>query len=461
MADGKTAVRRITFAPPAVENGGIQDPVHGGFHAGGAAGFDAAAGGIEPDIDALHEVAGNAHVVVFEEEEPAFDAGAFGEFHHLADEVLAVLVCRVGFAGIDELDRALGMVDEGFQPVRVAQQQGGALVAGGAAGEADGEDFRVENAAGVGQLGAGGIALGELFFHGLAGGTDQAAAAEFVGPPDFLVRNSVDQGSHFGLAHAFFPIHADVLLEQRQYFRRQPRGGMHAIGDVADWQFIAHLLGPDVLPHAAGDVAVQLADSIGKMGETQAEDGHRKGRGGIARRPAVVDEIPRINAGGGLEGFEVGFHQVHREGFIPGRDRRVGGEDRGPAGHFVGGLEVETLDFSQELQPGEAEEGGMTLVEVADIGFQPHCDEGAEATDGEEEFLADPVFMSPAVEPGGDFEEFRRVFGDIGVQQNQGDAADLEIPDAGMQFAFGEHDADLHQFTIGFPRPLHGEILDF
>ncbi len=69
--------------------------------------------------------------------------------------------------------------------------------------------------------------------------------------------------------------------------------------------------------------------------------------------------------------------------------------------------------------------------------------------------------MSPAVKPGGDFEEFRRVFGDIGVQQNQGDAADLEIPDTGMQLTFGEHDADLHQFTIGFPGPFHGKILDF
>ena len=157
----------------------------------------------------------------------------------------------------------------------------------------------------------------------------------------------------------------------------------------------------------------------------------------------------------------MGFHEVHREGFIPGRDRGVGGENGGAAGHFVGGLEVEALDFGQELQPGEAEKGGMALVEVADIGFQPHCDEGAEATDGEEEFLADPVFMSPTVKPGGDFEEFRRVFGDIGVQQNQGDAADLEIPDAGMQFALGEHDADLHQLTICFPGPFHGKVLDF
>ena len=120
-ADGESAVRRITFAPPAIENGGIEDAVHGRLHAGGAAGFDAAAGGIKPDIDALHQIAGDAHVVVFEEEKPAPDAGTFGEFHHLADEVLAVLVGRVGFAGIDELDRALGMVDEGFQPVRVAQ----------------------------------------------------------------------------------------------------------------------------------------------------------------------------------------------------------------------------------------------------------------------------------------------------------------------------------------------------
>ena len=44
----------------------------------------------------------------------------------------------MGFAGIDELDGALGVVDEGFQSVRIAQEQGGAFVAGGTAGESDG-----------------------------------------------------------------------------------------------------------------------------------------------------------------------------------------------------------------------------------------------------------------------------------------------------------------------------------
>ena len=78
----------------------------------------------------------------------------------------------------------------------------------------------------------------------------------------------------------------------------------------------------------------------------------------------------RIDAGGGLQGLEVGFHQIHREGFIAGGDRGVGGEDRGAAGDFVGGLEVEALGFGEELEPGETEEGGMAFVEMADVRLQ-------------------------------------------------------------------------------------------
>ena len=54
------------FDPPAVEDGERGDAVEGGLHAGGAGGFVGAAGGVDPDVDALGEESAELPVVVFD-----------------------------------------------------------------------------------------------------------------------------------------------------------------------------------------------------------------------------------------------------------------------------------------------------------------------------------------------------------------------------------------------------------
>ena len=276
MADREAGICRITLTPPAVQDRGIEHPVDSCFHTGGTAGLHAAAGSVQPDIHALDEVAGDLHVVVFQEKEAPFYPGAFGEFDDLPDEILAGVICRVGLACVDKLHRPRGVIDQCLKAGGVPQEQGGPLVAGGAPGKPDGQNFRIQHAAGIGQLRAGGIALGELFFQRLPGRADQPAASQLVRPPNLLVRDVIDPRQHFGIANALFPIRPDILLQQGQNLRSQPSGSMHPIGHMADRQLIPYLLWPHVLPHPARDIPVQLAHSIGKMGKTQPEDGHGK-----------------------------------------------------------------------------------------------------------------------------------------------------------------------------------------
>ena len=69
--------------------------------------------------------------------------------------------------------------------------------------------------------------------------------------------------------------------------------------------------------------------------------------------------------------------------------------------------------------------------------------------------------MPATVKPRGDIAEFRRVFGDIGIQQDQGDTAHFQIPNPGVQLAFREHQADFYQLPRRRAGPFHGQVLDF
>ena len=138
-ADGEAVEAVVGLGPPAIEHGEVEAAVEHHFLAAGAGGFQGTARIVEPDVDALDEVAADVDVVVLDEDELV---GEVGVAHHLGDllqHALAGLVVRMGLAGKEELHGALGIVDHGGQPLDVGQQQVGALVGGEAAGEADGQ----------------------------------------------------------------------------------------------------------------------------------------------------------------------------------------------------------------------------------------------------------------------------------------------------------------------------------
>ena len=119
IADGPAAIFPVTFAPPPVQHADVQHAVQGRLHARGAAGLHGPTGGIEPDIGALDQIAGDVHVVVLDKQEPVTQVGAPPEIHQAADDPLAFVVLGMGLAGKNELHRMVFRIDEGFQPVRI------------------------------------------------------------------------------------------------------------------------------------------------------------------------------------------------------------------------------------------------------------------------------------------------------------------------------------------------------
>ncbi len=117
--------------------------------------------------------------------------------------------------------------------------------------------------------------------------------------------------------------------------------------------------------------------------------------------------------------------------------RRVGRE------HRAGAHELQRLGEREPVgdvrrDALEAEESGVPLVHVEDIGGRATAELGehahrASAADAEQQFLQQPMLAAAAVETVGDGAQFVGVRGDVGVQHEQRDATDRRLPHAGVQ----------------------------
>ena len=93
------------------------------------------------------------------------------------------------------------------------------------------------------------------------------------------------------------------------------------------------------------------------------------------------------------------------------------------------------LGHGQLADPLEAEEAGVALVGVEDLGLGVAGDprvgaQGAHAADAEQQLLEQAVLGGAAVQPVGHLAQRQRVVLDVGVEQQQRHPADLRDEDA-------------------------------
>ena len=144
VANGPAEVGGVGFGPPAVELRQVQAAIGQHLHAAGAAGLPGPPRRVQPDVHALHQVPGDAHVVVLEKDHAAGDVGPGGETLPLGQQRLPGAVGRMRLASHQQLHRAAAVVEDARQPFGVLQQQVGALVTGEATGEAKRQPFRMQ-----------------------------------------------------------------------------------------------------------------------------------------------------------------------------------------------------------------------------------------------------------------------------------------------------------------------------
>ena len=97
------------LGPPAIKNRAIQYAIERGLLAAGATGLERAARRVQPHVAAVVHRAGDADVVVGDEDEAVAHIGVSGELGDLLDQALAGMVGRVSLSGEDELHGSINV----------------------------------------------------------------------------------------------------------------------------------------------------------------------------------------------------------------------------------------------------------------------------------------------------------------------------------------------------------------
>src|SRR4029077_13867082 len=83
---------------------------------------------VQPEIDTLHQAAGDVAVVILQEDDAVFESGFAAESINFLDEGAAAFIAGMRFACENKLDRPGGVVEQPLQSLFVAKQQRAAFV---------------------------------------------------------------------------------------------------------------------------------------------------------------------------------------------------------------------------------------------------------------------------------------------------------------------------------------------
>ena len=220
---------------------------------------------------------------------------------------------------------------------------------------------------------------------------------------------------------------------------------MDTVGDGGDRNLLGIETGPQTLEHAARNHTVQLGHSVGALCQAQTHDGHVE----LARVPTLVVLRAQFeDVGRGNGGREARIDEVLDlrtvEAVDTGGNRGVCREHRG--GTNGGQRLVPRHGFGtvkgvhQFLDALDTQEARVTLVAVEHLGCGCIGDAGerpqrTDAAHAQEQFLLQTMITAAAVEAVGHVAGMLVVLGNVGVQQQQRDPADIGAPDLSGQRA--------------------------
>jgi len=171
---------------------------------------------------------------------------------------------------------------------------------------------------------------------------------------------------------------------------------------------------------------VEARDAVGEAGHSDGEHSHGEGFGLIGDIFASEgEEAFEVEAEGVVEVLEIMRDEGGRETVDAGGDGSVSGEDVPGGGSLARLIEGEGVSEAEQASAFEGQEGGMAFVHVADGGFDTECGERADASDTEDDFLADAHVMVAEIETAGDVAVVVGVFGEVGIEEIEGDTPDV------------------------------------
>ena len=196
----------------------------------------------------------------------------------------------------------------------------------------------------------------------------------------------------------------NLVVQQLLQRAGDPGGGVDAVGDGVDVVVGEHLL---------RDLAVLHGDAVDVAREAQRQVGHVEQA--VVQAAEALDGVAALVA-------EDGVHLVEAELVVPGGHRRVGGEDASLAiavDIFLGGS-AQGRAGEALLQQADAEQRGVALVHVVDLGLDAERLQQGDAAEAEHGLLAEPVVGVAAVEVVGQPAVLGVVAFEVGVAGRSG-----------------------------------------
>ena len=87
-------------------------PVHTGLLSGSTGSFKRPGRSVHPYIDSLYHSLGKIHIIVGNEYYLSYELRHLRYFNDILDQILSEFVCRMRFAGKEELNGTLRIVDD-------------------------------------------------------------------------------------------------------------------------------------------------------------------------------------------------------------------------------------------------------------------------------------------------------------------------------------------------------------
>jgi hypothetical protein len=229
-----------------------------------------------------------------------------------------------------------------------------------------------------------------------------------------------------------------------------PRGDVNAVGDRPDGDLVLGQLGPEGLVHLPRDVPVQRRHAVVVIGRADREHRHREVGGGVGLPGASErEELGLREAERGAVRLEVALHELRREGVVAGGHGRVCREDVACRARLGGHGEARAVGPHGARDAFEREERRVPLVHVADRRREPDGGERVDAADAEHDLLPDAELLVAAVKGPGDVPVGHLVPFEVRIEQEQGDAPDLHLPELRDDLALGVGDLDGEALAVG------------
>ena len=279
--------------------------------------------------------------------------------------------------------------------------------------------------------------------------------------PEFPIIHVFDSFPDLRLAAVLVPAGPQVTVIETEHLRREPRGNMHAVGDVPDGDRLFRLAGIEPRPHRARDFAVQRRYGVGAPRKFQAQHGHTKlfVRGcrilAPQRHQPFVGKTERIPQRPKMLLDQAGVEAVVARG---------NGSVRGK-GHFAAHarhrlIEIQALFLHAAANRFEHRKSAVPFVQVQNAGRDSHRFQGAEASTPKQQFLADSNAAIAAIQPRSELAILRRVSFDVRIEQEQIAASHLHAPHFRADRAAARLNLHGDRFALGADGRFHGHVAD-